>query len=66
MKPQPGKVQAVYLVLVLFSTLAVSFIRGINTLFLLDAGSTRPGRELRRRSTISAGPADRHAPQTGA
>src|SRR5689334_25061270 len=31
-------VQRTYLVLTLFSTLAASFIWGINTLFLLDAG----------------------------
>jgi MFS family permease len=37
-KPQPRNVQSVYLILVLFSTLAGSFIWGINTLFLLDAG----------------------------
>jgi MFS family permease len=36
--PSPANVQRVYLVLVLFSTLAGSFIWGINTLFLLDAG----------------------------
>ena len=38
MKPKPGFVQNVYLVLTLFNTLATSFIWGINTLFLLDAG----------------------------
>ena len=37
-KPQPKFVQNVYLVLTLFNTLATSFIWGINTLFLLDAG----------------------------
>jgi len=37
-RPRPGRVQAVYLVLMLFSTLAGSLIWGINTLFLLDAG----------------------------
>jgi MFS family permease len=36
--PQPRKVQQVYLTLVLLNTLAASFIWGINTLFLLDAG----------------------------
>src|SRR6266511_261023 len=36
--PQPRNVQKVYLTLMLFSTLAASFIWGINTLFLLDAG----------------------------
>ena len=34
------RVQRVYLVLLLFHTLAASFIWGINTLFLLDAGLT--------------------------
>src|SRR5919204_643171 len=38
MKPEPRTVQRVYLVLMLFNTLAASFIWGINTLFLLDAG----------------------------
>jgi MFS family permease len=38
MSPEPRSVQRVYLVLMLFSTLAASFIWGINTLFLLDAG----------------------------
>jgi MFS family permease len=38
MKALPRNVQNVYLVLILFSTLAASFIWGINTLFLLDAG----------------------------
>jgi len=38
MKPKPRDVQRVYLTLLLFSTLAASFIWGINTLFLLDAG----------------------------
>ena len=37
-KPQPKFVQNVYLALTLFNTLATSFIWGINTLFLLDAG----------------------------
>jgi len=32
------RVQRVYLTLLLLHTLAASFIRGINTLFLLDAG----------------------------
>src|SRR6266540_2376135 len=36
--PQPRNVQYVYLTLMLFSTLAASFIWGITTLFLLDAG----------------------------
>jgi MFS family permease len=34
----PGKVQRVYLTLMLGNTLAASFIWGINTIFLLDAG----------------------------
>jgi MFS family permease len=38
MSPDPRTVQRVYLVLVLFNTLAASLIWGINTLFLLDAG----------------------------
>src|SRR5512133_1937881 len=38
MSPQPRTVQRVYLVLTLCNTLAASFIWGINTLFLLDAG----------------------------
>ncbi len=38
MHPEPRNVQAVYLVLTLCTTLAGSFIWGINTLFLLDAG----------------------------
>ncbi|HKP99746.1 MAG TPA: MFS transporter [Actinomycetes bacterium] len=38
MNPESRAVQRVYLVLMLFSTLAASFIWGINTLFLLDAG----------------------------
>jgi MFS family permease len=38
MNPEPRTVQRVYLTLMLFSTLAASFIWGINTLFLLDAG----------------------------
>ena len=38
MSPEPRTVQRVYLVLMLFNTLAASFIWGINTLFLLDAG----------------------------
>ncbi|MFL5547877.1 MAG: MFS transporter, partial [Gemmatimonadales bacterium] len=37
--PDPGKqVQRTYLLLTLLSTLSASFIWGINTLFLLDAG----------------------------
>lgn len=38
MKPSPKRIQSVYLVLTLLNTLATSFIWGINTLFLLDAG----------------------------
>lgn len=38
MKPSPSSIQRVYLVLILLNTLAASFIWGINTLFLLDAG----------------------------
>jgi MFS family permease len=38
MNASPRTVQRVYLVLMLFNTLAASFIWGINTLFLLDAG----------------------------
>jgi MFS family permease len=38
MSPEPRTVQRVYLVLMLFNSLAASFIWGINTLFLLDAG----------------------------
>jgi MFS family permease len=38
MNPEPRTVQRVYLVLTLCNTLAASFIWGINTLFLLDAG----------------------------
>jgi MFS family permease len=38
MQLEPRTVQRVYLVLMLFSTLAASFIWGVNTLFLLDAG----------------------------
>lgn len=38
MTTSPGRVQGVYLTLMLGNTLAASFIWGINTLFLLDAG----------------------------
>ncbi|HJU02163.1 MAG TPA: MFS transporter [Actinomycetes bacterium] len=38
MNPEPRTVERVYLVLTLCNTLAASFIWGINTLFLLDAG----------------------------
>jgi MFS family permease len=36
--PSPGAVQRTYLILTLLQTLAASFIWGVNTLFLLDAG----------------------------
>ena len=38
MEPKPQNIQKVYLSLTLLNTLAASFIWGINTLFLLDAG----------------------------
>ncbi|MBA2458252.1 MAG: MFS transporter, partial [Gemmatimonadales bacterium] len=38
MTDQAKRVQRTYLLLTLLSTLAASFIWGINTLFLLDAG----------------------------
>ncbi|HEV8696819.1 MAG TPA: hypothetical protein VGQ89_03920, partial [Candidatus Limnocylindrales bacterium] len=38
MTPSPGAVQRTYLILILLQTLAASFIWGVNTLFLLDAG----------------------------
>ena len=38
--PTPRRVQGVYYTLMLGNTLAASFIWGINTLFLLDAGLT--------------------------
>src|SRR5512132_1242276 len=38
MDPESRRIQTVYLVLTLCTTLAGSFIWGINTLFLLDAG----------------------------
>ncbi|MEO7015250.1 MAG: MFS transporter, partial [Leifsonia sp.] len=38
MNPASRRVQSVYLILLLGNTLAASFIWGINTLFLLDAG----------------------------
>lgn len=40
MNPAARRVQGVYLILLLGNTLAASFIWGINTLFLLDAGLT--------------------------
>ncbi|HYI08544.1 MAG TPA: MFS transporter [Thermoanaerobaculia bacterium] len=40
MNPDSRKIQTIYLVLLLLHTLAASFIWGINTLFLLDAGLT--------------------------
>ena len=36
--PTPASIQRIYLVLLLGNTLAASFIWGINTIFLLDAG----------------------------
>ncbi|HYN50476.1 MAG TPA: hypothetical protein VES62_06090, partial [Thermoleophilaceae bacterium] len=36
--PTPRSIQRTYLVLMLGNTLAASFIWGINTIFLLDAG----------------------------
>src|SRR5215208_2471232 len=36
--PKPRSIQRTYLVLMLGNTLAASFIWGINTIFLLDAG----------------------------
>lgn len=38
MVPNPKQIQNIYLILTLFNTLAASFIWGINTIFLLDAG----------------------------
>ena len=38
MDTTPGHIQRVYLLLTLLTTLAASFIWGVNTLFLLDAG----------------------------
>ena len=38
MNDQSKHIQRVYLILLLLHTLAASFIWGINTLFLLDAG----------------------------
>ena len=40
MTPQSRRIQRIYLLLLLLHTLAASFIWGINTLFLLDAGLT--------------------------
>ena len=40
MNPAARRVQRIYLTLILGNTLAASFIWGINTLFLLDAGLT--------------------------
>lgn len=37
---RPGSIQTIYLYLILGNTLATSFIWGINTIFLLDAGLT--------------------------
>lgn len=38
MNPEANKIQNTYIAITLFNTLAASFIWGINTLFLLDAG----------------------------
>ena len=38
MTPEARRIQNIYLLLLLLHTLAASFIWGINTLFLLDAG----------------------------
>ena len=38
MKQKPENIQKIYLFLTLLNTLAASFIWGVNTLFLLDAG----------------------------
>ncbi len=38
MSTTPGHIQRVYLLLTMLTTLAASFIWGVNTLFLLDAG----------------------------
>ena len=38
MEQKPESIQRVYLTLLLLNTLAASFIWGINTIFLLDAG----------------------------
>src|SRR5918911_5630631 len=43
MSQSAARVQRVYLLLTLLSTLAASFIWGINTLFLLDAGLDNAG-----------------------
>src|SRR5512134_2673558 len=40
MRPRSQSIQTTYLTLALFNTLAASFIWGVNTLFLLDAGLT--------------------------
>ena len=44
--PTPRSIQRTYLTLMLGNTLAASFIWGINTIFLLDAGlsTSRPSR----------------------
>src|SRR5438034_6382771 len=43
MNPAARRIQRVYLTLLLGNTLAASFIWGINTLFLLDAGLSNLG-----------------------
>src|SRR4029453_14881291 len=57
MRPEPRTVQRVYLVLMLFNTLAASFIWGINTLFLLDAGLS-PTAAFTPNALFTAGLAD--------
>ena len=64
--PNPRSIQRTYLVLLLGNTLAASFIWGINTIFLLDAGlsnleafaarrSSRPFGRTSRRKVPTAG-----------
>lgn len=43
MNPEARRIQRIYLLLLLLHTLAASFIWGINTLFLLDAGLSNTG-----------------------
>jgi hypothetical protein len=47
-------VERTYLVLTLVTTLAASFIWGVNTLFLLNAGLSNTRRSPRTRSSRSA------------
>jgi hypothetical protein len=44
MNERARRVQATYLILLLLHTLAATFICGINTLFLLDAGLSNTAR----------------------